>query len=52
MRVGFREGSMFEGGRRRKARVGVWQLFPVSGFSRYTMGSYATGDHSADGEVL
>ena len=28
----------------------VWQLFPVSGFSRYTIGSYATTDHKADSE--
>lgn len=38
---GFREGAVFEGGRRRKARVGIWQLFPVSGFPRYTMGNGA-----------
>lgn len=41
--VGFRDGSMLDGGRRRIARVGIWQLFPVSGFSRYTMGNGAGG---------
>ena len=41
---------MLERGRRRIARVGIWQLFPISGFSRYTIGSHATGDHRADGE--
>ena len=30
--------------------MGAWQLFPISGFSRYTISSHATGDHSADGE--
>ena len=30
--------------------MGVWQLFPISGFSRYTIGSHATGDNRADGE--
>ena len=40
---GFREGAVFEGGRRRIARVGIWQLFPVFGFSRYTMGNGANG---------
>ena len=30
--------------------MGIWQLFPISGFSRYTMGSHATGDNRADGE--
>ena len=41
---------MLDGGRRRIARVGTWQFFPISGFSRYTMGSHATGDNRADVE--
>ena len=43
MNGGFREESVLERGRRRIAQVGAWQLFPISGFSRYTMSIGANG---------